>query len=134
MPFFKQELLDSSQAKDGLASKQYTDYLNKSLGLRSFLNELMNKEELNALCGPATGAAWCIDLINGDFWTGYGSYGPAAVAGYPSVTIPMGNLFELPIGLSFIGKAYDEPGLLAIAYAYEQASKNRMLPRFKKTL
>ena len=97
------------------------------------LDALMSDNKLDALCGPATGLSWCIDFINGDFWTGYGSYGPAAVAGYPSVTVPMGNVNELPVGLSFLGKAYTEPALIAIAYAYEQVSKNRSVPKFKAT-
>ena len=134
MPFFKQEIMDSSQLKAPLDSKEYITTINKLHGLRKFIDELLEKNKLNALCGPATGASWCIDLVNGDFWTGYGAYGPAAVAGYPSVTVPMGNLNDIPIGISFIGKAYDEPGLITISYAYEQASKNRRVPKFKKSL
>jgi len=135
MPYFKQETLESSETKQGLDSKEYTDALQKLLTTtRGIIDNLLATEKLDALCGPATGAAWCIDVVNGDFWTGYGCYGPAAVAGYPSITVPMGNLNEIPIGLTFFGKAYDEPGLIAIAYAYEQASKNRILPKFKTAL
>ncbi len=134
MPYFKQETLDSSNAKGDLNSKEYIDALAKSTGMRKFISELLEKNNLDAICGPATGSAWCIDPLNGDFWTGYGAYGPAAVAGYPSVTVPMGFLDELPIGISFIGKAYDEPGLITIAYAYEQASRNRRAPKFKLTI
>jgi amidase len=72
--------------------------------------------------------------INGDFWTGYGAYGPAAISGFPSITLPMGNVDELPVGISFLGKAYDEPGLIGIAYAYEQVSKNRIAPKFIETV
>lgn len=134
MPYFKQETLEASQAKGDLNSKEYTDALAKSTSIRKFLNDLLEKNNLDAICGPATGSAWCVDPLNGDFWTGYGAYGPAAVAGYPSVTLPMGFLNELPIGISFMGKAYDEPGLIAIAYAYEQVSKNRRAPKFKATV
>jgi amidase len=134
MPYFKQETLEASQAKGDLNTKEYLDALAKSTSMRKFLDDLLAKENLHALCGPATGSAWCIDPLNGDFWTGYGAYGPAAVAGYPSITVPMGFLNELPIGLSFMGKAYDEPGLIAIAYAYEQMSKNRREPKFKGTV
>jgi amidase len=134
MPYFKQEIMDSSQLKAGLDSKEYMTIIGKLHGIRKFIDELLEKNKLNAICGPATGASWCIDLVNGDFWTGYGAYGPAAVAGYPSITVPMGNLNEIPIGISFISKAYDEPGLITIAYAYEQVSKNRKPPRFKKTI
>lgn len=133
MPYFKQEIMDSSQVKGNLETKEYTEALSKSLGMRKVIDNLMEENKLDALCAPATGTAWCIDFINGDFWTGYGGYGPAAVAGYPSVTLPMGNVHELPVGISFIGKAYDEAGILSIAYAYEQASKNRKPPTFKKT-
>lgn len=134
MPYFKQETLDSSNAKGDLNSKEYIDALARSTGIRRFLDDLLAKNNLHAICGPATGSAWCIDPLNGDFWTGYGAYGPAAVAGYPSVTVPMGFLNELPVGISFMGKAYDEPGLIAIAYAYEQISKNRREPKFKGTV
>jgi amidase len=98
--------------------------------LRKFIDDLMSKNKLDALCGPATGPAWCIDLINGDHWTGYGAYGAAAVTGYPSVTVPMGMLYELPVGITFMGRAFDEGGLLAIAYSYEQVSKHRTSPKF----
>jgi amidase len=131
MPWFKQETLESSQAKGDLNSKEYLDALAKSTSMRGFLTNLMKGQNLDALCGPATGSAWCIDPINGDFWTGYGAYGPAAVSGFPSITLPMGFVSELPIGLSFIGRAYDEPVIISIAYAYEQISKNRREPKFK---
>ncbi len=134
MPYFKQEIMDSSQLKAGLDNKEYITTINKLHSLRKFIDELLEKNKLNALCGPATGASWCVDLVNGDFWTGYGAYGPAAVAGYPSVTVPMGNVNGIPIGISFISKAYDEPGLISIAYAYEQASKNRRVPKFKRSI
>jgi amidase len=133
MPFFKQELLDSSQARGGLDSAVYKEAYNKLMSVREFINKLFNENNLDALCGPATGLPWCIDLINGDFFTGYGAYGPAAVAGYPSITIPLGNVNELPFGLSFFGRAFSEPQLIAIGYSYEQASKNRIIPRFRKT-
>jgi amidase len=133
MPYFKQEILDSCQKLGGLDSKEYAKALTKSLSMRKFLDDLLQKHQLDALCGPATGASWCVDFVNGDYSTGYGAYGPAAIAGYPSITVPMGDINELPIGLSFIGAAYNEPGLIAMAYAYEQASKNRSLPKFKNT-
>lgn len=135
MPFFKQELMDQSNAKKGLDDAEYITALNKLLStVRSTIDNLLASEKLDALCGPATGAAYSIDLVNGDAWPGYGTYGPAAIAGFPSITVPMGNLYEIPIGLTFFSKAYDEPGLLAIAYAYEQVSKNRVAPNFKPTV
>jgi amidase len=133
MPYFKQETLDSCQKLGGLDSKEYSEALNKSTGIRKFLDDLMQKNQLNALCGPATGASWCIDFVNGDFFSGYGAYGPAAMAGYPSITVPMGSIKDLPIGLSFVSTAYDEANLISIGYAYEQASKKRFRPSFKTT-
>jgi amidase len=133
MPYFKQETLDSSQKLGGLESKEYVTAVTKSTSIRKFLDDLMQKNSLNALCGPATGASWCIDFVNGDYSTGYGAYGPAAMAGYPSITVPMGMVNELPIGLSFISTAYDEPNLIAIGYAYEQLSRKRIKPGFKPT-
>ena len=115
-------------------TKEYKDALGKIVNVGDLLNELFETEKLDALCGPATGPSWCTDLINGDSWTGYGSYGPAALSGFPSITVPMGNVDELPVGLSFLGKAYSEAALIGIAYAYEQASKNRKAPKFIETM
>ncbi len=134
MPFFKQEIMDSAQVKGSLESEKYKTAVANLHKIRISIDDLLEKNQLDALCGPATGASWCIDPVNGDFWTGYGAYGPAAVAGYPSITVPMGMLNGLPIGISFFSKAYDEPGLIKIGYAYEQVSKNRMKPAFLKTV
>ena len=130
MPYFKQELFESSQEKGDLDTKEYKDALKKINRVGDSLNQQFEKHRLHALCGPATGASWCIDPVNGDFWTGYGAYGPAAVSGFPSITLPMGNLNDLPVGISFTGKAFSEPELIGIAYAYEQVSKNRTSPDF----
>ncbi len=130
MPHFQQEILEASQMKGDLQSKEYLDILIKYSEARKFYNGLFEEHQLDAFCGPATGLPWCIDLINGDFFTGYGMYSPAAVCGYPSITIPMGNVNDLPVGISFIGKAFSEPGLISIGYAYEQVSKNRIQPKF----
>lgn len=134
MPNFKQETLESAQERGNLSSEEYKIALGKINGVKQLIDNVLQENKLDALCGPATGPAWCIDPVNGDFWTGYGTYGPAALAGYPSITLPMGNVKELPVGISFLGKAYDEPGLISIAYAYEQVSKNRTVPRFIESL
>ena len=134
MPYFKQEILVKSEALGGLESKEYKAALVKIETYRKFIDKLFDDQNLDALCGPATGTSWCNDLINGDFWTGYGAYTPAAVTGYPSITVPMGFVSELPVGLSFIGKAFGEPEIIAIGYAYEQVSKNRKQPQFLSTL
>ena len=134
MPYFDQELFESSQAKGDLDAKEYKDALDKINSVAAALSELLDKHKLDALCGPSTGAAWCTDLVNGDFWTGYGSYGPAALSGFPSITLPMGMLSGLPVGISFLAKAYQEPELIRIAYAYEQVSRNRVKPQFRPSV
>ena len=134
MPYFGQELFELSQAKGDLDTKEYKDALEKINGVADALNDLLDKHKLDALCGPSTGAAWCTDLVNGDFWTGYGSYGPAALSGFPSITLPMGMLSGLPVGISFLAKAYQEPELIRIAYAYEQASHNRVTPGYVRSV
>lgn len=132
MPYFKQEILLSSQEKADLKSKDYVDTLNKlRTTTRNAIDNLLKSHGLAAICGPANGPSWRIDLINGDSFTGYGMYSPAAVAGYPSVTVPMGMAFGLPVGISFLASAYQEPALIEVAYAYEQASKKREAPAFK---
>jgi len=134
MPFFKQEILESSQAKADLKSKDYIDTLNKlRTTTRKAIDGLLKGHGLAAICGPANGPSWRIDLINGDSFTGYGMYSPAAVAGYPSITVPMGMAMGLPVGLSFLGTAYTEPDLISVAYAYEHVSKKREAPAFKST-
>jgi len=134
MPYFKQDILESSQEKAGLDTKEYRDALARiSSTTRKALDHFLKQEKLNAICGPTNGPSWCTDLVNGDFFTGYGVYSPAAIAGYPHITVPMGQVFGLPVGLSFLGLPYAEPELIAIAFAYEQASKNRTIPKFIKS-
>lgn len=134
MPIFQQETLESSQKKGDLKSPGYLEAYGKVTGVRKLIDNLLTEQNLDALCGPATGASWCIDPVNGDFWTGYGSYGPAAMAGYPSITLPMGFISEIPVGISFLGRSYDEGGLLTISYDYEQSSKKRRAPKFIKSI
>jgi amidase len=135
MPFFKQEILIDSQGKADLQSKEYKDIFNRLiLKTRKVIDELFEDKKLSALCGPTNGPSWCIDLVNGDFFTGYGMYSPAAVAGYPSVTVPMGMVLGLPVGITFLARAYEEPELIGISYSYEQASKHRVEPTFKTSL
>jgi amidase len=130
MPYFKQETLERSDARGGLDSVEYTDALKKLLTARTAIDDLIRLNQLDAICGTTNGVACCIDLISGDYRTGPGFSGPAAMAGYPHITVPMGTVMELPVGISFIGGAYTEPQLLGIAYAYEQASKKRAVPGF----
>ncbi|WP_242927282.1 amidase [Pontibacter vulgaris] len=134
MPYFKQEILETSEALGDLNNKEYKEALQKNLTTaRNAINSIMKENKLDAISGPTYGPSWCIDLINGDSFTGYGLSTPAAISGYPHITVPMGLVHGLPIGLSFFGGAYTEPQLISIAYAYEQASKNRVAPGFLKT-
>lgn len=134
MPYFKQEILESSEALGDLNSKEYQEAHTKNLTTaRTLIQTVMQQNDLQAITGPTYGPSWCIDLVNGDAFTGYGLSSPAAIAGFPHISVPMGMVNGLPIGLSFFGVAYTEPELLKIAYAYEQASKNRVAPTFLKT-
>jgi len=131
MPYFTQDILEQSQATDGLESKVYKDALKNILKTsRGAIDGMMEKFTLDAICGPSYGPSWCTDHVNGDYSTGYGFSGPAAMAGYPHITVPMGFVSGLPLGLSFFGKAYTEAGLLMLAYAYEQGTNARRVPGF----
>jgi amidase len=133
MPFFKQETLESSNLKLGLTDKKYVDSLTKSFnGSQNILDTIFLENKLDAICGITMGPACSIDMIYGDRW-GYSLTTPAAASGYPHITVPGGKVYDLPVGLSFFGTSYSEPKLIGIAYAYEQASKNRVKPEFKKS-
>jgi amidase len=92
----------------------------------------MDQHRLDAIVAPAGGPAWLTDLVNGDHFGG-GSSSPAAVAGYPSVTVPAGFVFGLPIGLLFFGRAWSEASLIRMAHAFEQTTRSRRPPRFLPT-
>jgi amidase len=134
MPWFKQEILESCQEKGDLNSKEYIDALAKSTGTRKLIDDMMKQHQLDAICGTSIGLANCTDLVNGDYDVGFYFCPPPAMAGYPHITVPMGTVHDLPIGLSFFSTAYDEGGILKVAYAYEQASKKRVAPKFKNTI
>jgi amidase len=133
MPFFKQEILEMCEAKGDLNSSEYKEALYKTLGIRQVINDIISDNKLDAICGVSSGLAWCIDLINGDYDTGFSFSSPAALAGFPHITVPMGTIHNLPIGLSFVAGAYSEPQLFSLAYAYEQVTKKRIAPAFLKT-
>ncbi len=133
MPFFKQEILENCNEKAGLDNKEYLAAVAKSTSARGIIDKMLKDNGLDAICGISTGLAGCIDMINGDYDTGFYFCPPAAMAGYPHISVPMGDVYDLPVGLSFIGKAYSEPLLISLAYAYEQASKKRKRPAFKST-
>ncbi|HEX9512655.1 MAG TPA: amidase [Puia sp.] len=132
MPFFKQETLETCNSKSGLDSKEYKDALKKTTGARKIIDGLMARYKLDAICATTNGVACCIDLINGDYDTGFSFSSPAAMAGYPHITVPMGTVMGLPVGFSFIASAYQEGALLSLAYSFEQAGPRRGAPGFAK--
>lgn len=131
MPYFAQEILVQAQAKGPLTSRAYVAALknNHLLSRTRGIDSTMARHRLDALVAPTGGPAWLTDLVNGDHFSG-GSSTPAAVAGYPNITVPAGQISGLPVGISFFGSAWSEPTLIRIAYAYEQATKLRGPPRF----
>lgn len=134
MPFFKQEILIESEAKGDLKSKEYIDALAKTLAFRKTITDLLFAFKLDALSGITNGPACCIDLVNGDYGNGPSLSTPAAITGFPHITVPMGLVHGLPVGISFYGQAYSEPALIAMAFSYEQASLRRKKPAFQKDL
>ena len=131
MPFFKQETLELAQTKGDLNSKEYLDALKKSNeGTRKIIDQILTENKLNAISGVTNGVACCIDLISGDYDTGFSYSSPAAMAGYPHITVPMGQVHGLPVGFSFFGTAYTEPQMITLGYAFEQATKKRAAPKF----
>jgi amidase len=135
MPWFGQELFIQAQAKGPLTDKKYRAALAKDLRMSRTdgIDTTLKKYKLDAIVAPTGSPAWVTDLVNGDHFSGASST-PAAVAGYPNINVPAGYSHDLPVGISFFGRAYSEPTLIKIAYAYEQATKHRRAPKFIPTL
>ena len=134
MPYFGQELFLKAEAKGPLTSKEYIDALKlcRRMSRKDGIDAAMKKYKLDALVAPTDSPAWLTDLIDSDHFLG-GSSTLAAVAGYPSITVPAGFVFGLPVGISFFGRAWSEPTLLKFAYAFEQATHSRKTPNFLST-
>jgi amidase len=135
MPYFGQELFARAEAKGPLTAPAYRAALHECARLSRTLglDAVMKRHRLDALVAPTGNPAWPTDPVNGDHFTGSSST-PAAVAGYPSVSVPMGDAWGLPVNLSFVGRAWSEPVLIRLAYAFEQITMHRTPPRFLPTL
>jgi amidase len=135
MPYFGQDLLIKAESKGPLTEKAYLDALEKNhqLARAEGIDATMDKFHLDAIVAPTGGPAWITDLINGDHVAG-GSSNAAAVAGYPNINVTAGFISGLPVGISFFGRAWSEPTLIRLAFAFEQTVTARRPPRFLSTL
>jgi amidase len=135
MPYFGQERMLKAQAKGPLTNPRYRAALEKGRRLaRKSIDGALQRHALQAIIAPTGGPAWLIDLVTGDHFSGGGFSGPAAVAGYPHITVPAGYIFGLPVGISFFGGAWQEPALIRLAYAFEQVTRVRRPPQFLPTV
>jgi amidase len=134
MPYFRQEIFEQAQEKGPLTSPEYIAALATAARLtrEEGIDALMDEHRLDAIVAPTDGPPWTTDLVTGDHFLG-GSSSPAAIAGYPGITVPLGYVFGLPVGISFFGRAWSEPVLIRLAYAFEQATLVRRPPRFLPT-
>ena len=135
MPYFGQDLFLKAEPKGPLTEKAYIDALEKNhqLARTEGIDALMAKYNLDAIVAPTGGPAWLTDLVNGDHVAG-GSSNAAAVAGYPNINVTAGFISGLPVGISFFGRAWSEPVLIRLAFAFEQSTKARQAPRFLSTI
>ena len=131
MPHFGQDIFESSQAKGPLTDKAYREALKKNwkLSREDGIDGVMTKHKLDVLIAPTEGPAWLTDFVGGDHFRTK-STSAAAIAGYPSITVPMGNVHGLPVGLSFFGQAWSEPKLIEAAFAFENSTPHRKKPTF----
>jgi amidase len=135
MPYFGQDIFHKAQEKGPLTTPEYREALEtcRRMTRKDGLDAVFAEHRLDALVAPTGAPAWMTDLVNGDHFIG-GSSTPAAVSGYPNITVPMGFVFGLPVGLSFMGLAWTEPRLIGLVYAFEQATRHRKPPGFLPTV
>jgi amidase len=135
LPFFGQELLERAQAKGDLTEAEYLEALEKCRRLagKEGFDAVMDEQQLDAMIAPTTTPAWPVDLVNGDQFRG-SSAKSAALVGYPLVSVPAGAAMGLPVGLTFMGRAWSEPTLIKLAHAFEQATKARRPPQYLNAL
>jgi amidase len=131
MPWFGQEILKMAEKKGPLSESIYKSALKKSrkLSRRKGIDLLLKNKHLDVLVAPSGGPAWKIDLVTGDHYS-IGSSSPAAVSGYPNITVPAGLVHNLPVGISFFGKANSDYNLIRIASLFEEISNFRRIPEF----
>jgi len=131
-----QELLMNAQETTSLEDAKYLRALeeDRNLSRQKGIDAVMDEHNLDALLMPSNSPPWAIDLIYGDPMAGARSTQPAALAGYPAITVPAGFVFGLPVGITLIGRAYSEPVLIKLAYAFEQSTLVRIPPKFLPTV
>jgi amidase len=136
MPYFGQQRMHASQARGPLTDAEYLNAVRtvQRATREDGIDRLMNEHSLDAIIAPTRDLAWPTDHIKGDRLDGGSSAGPAAIAGYPDITVPMGFVGGLPAGISFFGRAWSEPTLFRVAYSFEQATNHRQMPTFVETL
>jgi len=135
LKWFGQEIFEDAEKTKGLDDPVYMEALAKAheLTRKNGIDLIMDEHQLDALIAPTNGPSWTIDLVNGDHFGG-GSSEPAAIAGYPAITVPAGFVQGLPVGISFFGRAWSESTLIKLAYSFEQATKHRQAPGFLKEI
>jgi amidase len=136
MPYFGQSIFESSVKKGDLTSKEYLEAVAtcRKYAAEEGIDKVVDENKLDAVVAPSNGPTWMIDTVTGDCTSNYvSSSSMPAVAGYPNITVPAGFIKELPIGISFFGKAWSEGKLISLAYSYEQASQARRKPKLLPT-
>jgi amidase len=132
--YFDQSILEQAEKKGDLSSEEYKKALKTMTKAtrEDGIDKVMDSAKLDAIIAPTGSPAWKTDLVLGDHFVG-GSSSLAAISGYPAITVPMGFIEDLPVGITFFGRAWSEPLLLNIAYSYEQGTKHRIIPKYKNS-